>query len=63
MYMPFSRSHQQETAFSTLKPQLCEEPLSLNPEFSKRFIVTTDDSRFVIEGILYLRVKWEKINL
>lgn len=42
----------QETAFVTLRDQLCTEPLLQHPDFTRPFILTTDASGYAIGGIL-----------
>ncbi|XP_036150748.1 uncharacterized protein LOC118648534 [Monomorium pharaonis] len=49
---PFAWQQAQEIAFTTLRKQLCSEPLLQHPDFTKPFILTTDASGYAIGGIL-----------
>lgn len=48
----FNWQEPQETAFVTLRDQLCTEPLLQHPDFTRPFILTTDASGYAIGGIL-----------
>lgn len=48
----FEWTNEQEEAFNILKDKLCSEPVLQYPNFSEKFIVTTDASQFAISGIL-----------
>jgi len=49
---PFVWQESQETAFATLRNQLCTEPLLQHPDFTRPFVLTTDASGYAIGGIL-----------
>jgi len=49
---PFVWQEPQETAFVTLRNQLCTEPLLQHPDFTRPFVLTTDASGYAIGGIL-----------
>lgn len=49
---PFVWGNNQEKAFTTLRDQLCSEPLLQYPDFTKPFVITTDASDIAIGGIL-----------
>jgi len=49
---PFVWQEPQETAFVTLRNQLCTEPLLQHPDFTQPFVLTTDASGYAIGSIL-----------
>lgn len=49
---PFVWLESQESAFATLRDELCTEPLLIHPDFTRPFILTTDASGYAIGGIL-----------
>ena len=49
---PYVWTEKQQVAFDIWKQKLCGKPLLQRPDFSKPFILTTDASRYAIEGIL-----------